>query len=576
MKRRTFIKSTAGAAGLLWLPAKTTRPANWPRAVARPRVAERAPDAQGLYFPKKHYIPAQLPEFDVLRNRLPSPIDEEHPLWIETYWKAWTLGFHNFRAPAPESGFVSQFIDAAFNQNIFLWDSCFMSMFCNFAWPLVPGISSLDNFYARQHEDGEISREIVRATGVDFDPWINHEDKPLFSRWGWPSLQSTVNETRDEPVHYEGRPVPKPNPRLTLDALDNPILAWAELEHYRVTGDRARIEDVWEPLVHYYAAFQKYLRQGNGLYVTDWASMDNSPRNAYLKGGGMGVDISAQMVLFARQLAEIAGVLGKQQDAARYRNDAGELANQINQLMWDSQNKFYYDLRLSGERAPIKTIAAYWTLLGEVASKPQAADLVEELSNPRTFKRLNRVPTLAADQPGYDPQGGYWRGSVWAPTDTMVIRGLEKYGYEDLAREVAINHLNLVANVFKKTGTIWENYASDAEAPGKPAKSDFVGWSGIGPIMYLLEYGIGLRPDAPHNELLWRLDSGGRVGCDRFRFNNHSVSLAAAPPENSKRLISVQSDGAFELRVRYQGAEQTFSVHPGAQRFELASAPAKP
>jgi hypothetical protein len=576
MKRRNFLKSSASAAALSWPLAKTLRAANRLGALVSPGAEEGPADPQGVYFAKKHYTPTPLPQFDALRDRLPSPIDEEHALWIETYWKAWELGFHNFREPAPGSGFVSQFIDAAFNQNIFLWDSCFMSMFCNFAWPLVPGISSLDNFCAKQHEDGEISREIVRATGVDFGPWIDREDKPLFSRWGWPSLAGTVDEVRDQPVHYEGRAAPTPNPRLTLDALNNPILAWAELEHYRVTGDRARLEEVWPPLVHYYAALEKYLRQGNGLYVTDWASMDNSPRNAYLKNGGMGVDISAQMVLFARQLAEIADILGKPQDASRYRDEAEQLAGTINQLMWDGQKKFYYDVQLDGGRAPIKTIAAYWTLLAEVASKEQATDLVAELNNPQTFQRLNRVPTLAADQPGYDPQGGYWRGSVWAPTDTMVIRGLENYGYDDLAREVAINHLNLVANVFKTTGTIWENYAPDAEQPGKPAKGDFVGWSGIGPIMYLLEYGIGLRADARHNELLWRLESDKRVGCERFRFNGHVVSLMANPPANGRTQVSVHSDGAFVLRVRCQGTEKQFSVHAGEQQFELTSPVSKP
>ena len=74
------------------------------------------------------------------------------------YWKAWEIGFGNFHEPHPGSGYVSQFIDAAFNQNIFLWDTCFMTMFCNVAHPLVPGIGSLDNFYAKQYEDGEICR----------------------------------------------------------------------------------------------------------------------------------------------------------------------------------------------------------------------------------------------------------------------------------------------------------------------------------------------------------------------------------------------------------------------------------
>ena len=506
-----------------------------------------------------------------MRSRLPAPIYDDNPVLVRLYWKAWELAFHNFNEPAPQSGFVSQFIDAAFNQNIFLWDSCFMTMFCNYAYPLVPGISSLDNFYAKQHEDGEICREIVRKTGTDFDYWVNHEDKPLISRWGWPGYDEPVGGARNAPVVYTGRTIPSPNPKLTLDALDHPILAWAELEHYRITGDKDRLGKVWQPLVHYYAALQLYLRQGNGLYVTDWASMDNSPRNAYLKNGGTGIDISSEMVLFARQLSEIALILGKDTEAHEYSAEADQLASAINQAMWDEKRKFYFDLMLDGKRAPVMTIAAYWTLLAGVASSGQAADLVTELKNPETFGRPNLVPTLAANQAGYEPLGGYWRGSVWAPTVTMIIQGLEKYGYSDLARGIALNHLELVAHVYEETGTIWENYSPDHAQQGKPAKSDFVGWSGIGPIMYLLEYAIGLRPDAAHNRLVWRIEPGGRRGCERFRFNGHVVSLIARPATNGSKgeIIHVQSDSPFELQAYFQGAQRTFLVKAGKQKFDI-------
>ncbi len=57
-------------------------------------------------------------------------------------------------------------------------------------------------------------------------------------------------------VEYVGRVVPKPNPILTLDALDHPILAWAELESYRITGDKERLRMVFEPLKQYYLALQ--------------------------------------------------------------------------------------------------------------------------------------------------------------------------------------------------------------------------------------------------------------------------------------------------------------------------------
>ncbi len=87
--------------------------------------------------------------------------------------------------------------------------------------------------------------------------------------------------------------------------------------------------------MRYYRALQKYLRQGSGLYVTDWASMDNSPRNAFLKGGGCAIDTSSQMALFGRNLATIAESLGKAPEAAGFAREADDLGAAINALMWE-------------------------------------------------------------------------------------------------------------------------------------------------------------------------------------------------------------------------------------------------
>ncbi len=518
---------------------------------------------QGRYFARKSYVPQPLPRFETTRQKLPSPIYDENPVWVELYWKAWEIAFRNFYEPTRQNGFVSPYIDAAFNQNIFLWDTCFLTMFCNVAHPLVPGICSLDNFYAKQYDDGEICREISRVNGRDFVQWVNREGNGLFSRWGWDTDEGSL------PVKYRGRPEPTPPPVLTLDALNHPLLAWAELESFRTTGDRERLRMVYEPLVRYYGALQKYLRQGNGLYITDWASMDNSPRNPYLRHGGNGVDISCEMALFARQLSYIARLIGKADDARRYSDEADALSAIINREMWDDDRKFYFDLQHDGRRAPVKTIAAYWALISGVASRDQALALAAELGNPATFGRLNRVPTLAADEEGYDPNGGYWRGAVWTPTQMMVIRGLERYGYTDLARQIAIEHLTLVGRVYRRTGTIWENYAPDSIRQGSPARDNFVGWSGVGPILFLIEYAIGLQPDAPRNEIVWNLRSDARCGCERYRFNGRVVSLLAEPgPDGpSKPRISVESDGALTLRIVRGVREKTYRIKPGKQTF---------
>jgi glycogen debranching enzyme len=343
---------------------------------------------------------------------------------------------------------------------------------------------------------------------------------------------------------------------------------------YNWTGDRARLGIVREPLIRYYEALKKYIRQGNGLYMTDWASQDNSPRNPFLKGGGTAIDTSSQMVLFARNLAEMSATLGFERDARIFISEAEELAGIINAKMWDFERCFYFDLTLDEDRAPMKTICAFWTLVAKVATPEKAQFLVAQLRNPGTFGRLHPVPSLAADEVDFLPEGGYWSGAVWTPTNLMIIKGLEQFGEDELAREIALKHLDAVAQVYEKTGTFWENYAADfikqgINVHGEAVVNDMVGWGGLPPILYLLEYGIGLRPDAPENTLVWKLNSDKRAGCERFRFNGHVVDLLAEPSPGESIRITVQSDGEFLLKVSHRHYEQVQRITKGFNRFTV-------
>ena len=151
----------------------------------------------------------------------------------------------------------------------------------------------------------------------------------------------------------------------------------------------------------------------------------------------------------------------------------------------------------------------------------------------------------------------------------MVIRGLERYGKRDLARQIAHERPANRRRGLQQTGTVWENYAPDAAKPGTPAKPDFVGWTGIIPILYFFEYGIGLRPDAPKTELTWTITSERRCGCERFRFNGHTATLVATPdtPAKGKLRVSVQSDGPFRLNVEWKGNRVPFNAQKGEGSF---------
>ena len=111
---------------------------------------------------------------------------------------------------------------------------------------------------------------------------------------------------------------------------------------------------------------------------------------------------------------------------------------------------------------------------------------------------------------------------------------------------------------------MWENYSPTRVAPGNPARADFVGWSGIGPIAFLIEYAVGLRPDAPNRTLTWTIRSEQRVGCERYRFGGLVVSLVCEAPDRAgRRELRVEGDGDFHLRVLLNERPHEFDLNAG-------------
>ncbi len=531
-----------------------------------------------MYWAKKEYDEKHVPTYDEVISFLPGPYVSSHPEWRECYDYAVKVLYRNVHEPKKGSGFVSAFVDAAFNDDIFLWDTSFMTMFCSLLHPYIPGICSLDNFYIKQFDDGEIPREIVRKTGKDMLLWVNAYNKPLYSyfhkNYKYRGLWEC--EALDYDDFYKpdlGRTIEK-NPYLTLDNLNHPILFFAELVSYRQTGDIKRLESVFEPLYHYYRALHYHIRHSSSLYVTDWASMDNSTRNKDLF---LAVDTSSEMVFFADTLIrmidelEVHSIIVEDKDERRkkLKAESAETRAAINRYMWDEESGFYYDLDKGMGRIPIKTAAAFWTIIGRVADEKQLKRLSLWLDDPSSFNRLHRVPVLAADEVDYDPNGNYWRGSVWAPINTMIVLGLTERGYRKQAEEIALNDLDAVTRVFKSTGTIWENYPADYLTKGYSDHPDMVGWSGMAPILFFIRYAVGLESN--ENGLVWYLKrkdlEKGSIGCADYWWKDKTASFDAFLIDE-KVVITVKSDFVFDFILDLDGVRKRIFVK-GKLREEI-------
>jgi hypothetical protein len=206
--------------------------------------------------------------------------------------------------------------------------------------------------------------------------------------------------------------------------------------------------------------------------------------------------------------------------------------------------------------------------------------MVAHLTDPAEFYRPHLFPSLAASEPAYDTDGNYWRGGVWAPTNYMAIKGLERIGEVELARRAAENHLANMAAVFAQPPTdsssiapeehcddcrtIWECYAPERASPGTRwddrylCRQEFVGWSGLGPIALLFESILGIEVRGSEASIVWTVTRVDRHGVERMPLGaDNRVSLIAAARESADEPVhvTVLAEQPFGLTVRRPGRE---------------------
>jgi hypothetical protein len=482
------------------------------------------------------------------RGLLPEPIVTDEPAWQRLYWAAWQMAFDKISFGTATNGLAEAFMDEGFNEQIYQWDSSFIALFGRYGLRLFPVMATLDNFYGKQEADGYIQRVYSETDG---------------GRLGTP----TVAE-------------PMVNP---------PLFAWVEWQYYVFTGDASRLPRVLPILERYFAWLRDHVRAPGGrlYYQSELGSgMDNTPRGHPMASAW--IDMSAQQALAALHLARIADVLDLPDRAAAWRGEHAALAAAINAELWSEPDAYYYDRKPDGQLTGIRHIGSYWTLLADVAPPARASRLVAHLRDPRHFYRPQLFPALSAADPAYDPDGHYWRGGIWAPTNDMVIRGLAALGDGDLAREAAARHIGQLAAVYdaapvetaqvapeERDGdyrTIWECYAPEATRPATRwddqfvSRQDFVGWSGLGPIAMLVEQVIGIEVRAAEQRVVWTVTRLDRHGVQRLPVGSGTIDLVAAPRASQAAPIEldVHSDRAFMLEVRRRdGASTQHAIEPG-------------
>lgn len=273
-------------------------------------------------------------------------------------------------------------------------------------------------------------------------------------------------------IHDEGAVTHLDHP-IDADVTKPPLIAWAAYKLYEHDGDSEFLDEIYEPIVRWNNWwFENNDIDGNGLceYRHPYSSgLDDSP----LWDEGMPVespDLNTYLYLQQEALAKIAEVIGKEDDAELWRGRAEAMARRMIDLAWDADNGLFW-ARRNGARVNVRTPFNLFPLITGQMPPDISNRLVAHLKDERQFWSRYPVPTVAMDDPKYDPFQ-MWRGPTWVNVNYLLIEGLQRSGYPDLVREFRQRTLDLICC----RDDIYEYY-HPLSGENPPNAASMFGWS---------------------------------------------------------------------------------------------------
>src|SRR5215203_1210304 len=171
-----------------------------------------------------------------------------------------------------------------------------------------------------------------------------------------------------------------------------------------------------------------------------------------------------------RDLAELARAMGE--DPSPFQARADQTALAINEKLWDEKRGIYLDFDLITDE-PIRVYAAagFSPLYASIPDADRARRMLDMLENSGFSLGGNGcypVPSYDLYGYGFSPVQ-YWRGPVWVNINWILLRGLERYGFDKQADYLRRTTIDLIED-----GGFYEYFHPSR---GTGHGSDFFSWT---------------------------------------------------------------------------------------------------
>jgi neutral trehalase len=194
------------------------------------------------------------------------------------------------------------------------------------------------------------------------------------------------------------------------------------------------------------------------------SGMDNSPRFDSATQLDA-VDFNSFLALECELLSGFARSLGRQQDAERWQERHGELCRLIRERLWSPEAEFFVDRDVeTGKQTGVLASSGFLALICGAADRRQAQALAAHLEDPQMFGTEVPVPSVAACN-GEHYSKDMWRGPMWANLNWLIIMGLRRYGFGELAESLKQQTMQVIEKYRERYGVLYEFYDDRDEVP---------------------------------------------------------------------------------------------------------------
>ncbi|BAM03037.1 MGH1-like glycoside hydrolase domain-containing protein [Phycisphaera mikurensis] len=163
---------------------------------------------------------------------------------------------------------------------------------------------------------------------------------------------------------------------------------------------------------------------------------------------------------------------GDGERAAEARRRADTLAERIRGELWHDGLGLFVDGFRTEEENPPMALEGMWPLVLGIASAEQADRFIDGwLLDPDAFFGVHPCRTVARKSIGYEMR--MWRGPAWNSMTFWACSGCVRYGRHDAAARILERALDDSAAHFDRTGTIFEFYHPDGDAPESVARKPY-------------------------------------------------------------------------------------------------------